>query len=117
MKLFHARHYTWTNVPNATSKFAAIFFLTVLSRFRITGPGFGQLSNGVSEHLAIRRPNMYEMTTRDDMERLERTVQRLFARVSFLEARLNELERDLAAQAVTDGVERSRIVEPLRLTA
>jgi hypothetical protein len=75
------------------------------------------LSNGVSEHLDIRRPNMYEMTTREDLERLERTMQRLFARVSFLEARVNELERDLAAQFAADDQDRSRIVEPLRLTA
>jgi hypothetical protein len=75
------------------------------------------LSNDVSEHLAIWRPTMYEMTTREDMERLERTVQRLFARVSFLEARVNELERDLTGEPVGDEVERPRLVEPLRLTA
>jgi hypothetical protein len=60
---------------------------------------------------------MYEMTTREDMERLERTVQRLFARVSFLEARVNELERDLTGEPVGEEVERPRLVEPLRLTA
>ena len=40
---------------------------------------------------------MFETASRDEMERLERTVQRVFARVSFLEARVSELERELAA--------------------
>jgi hypothetical protein len=60
---------------------------------------------------------MNDVMTREDLERLERTVQRLFARVSFLEARVNELERDLAAQFAADDQARSRVVEPLRLTA
>ena len=39
---------------------------------------------------------MFEVASIDEMERLERTVQRVFARVSFLEARVHELERELA---------------------
>lgn len=62
---------------------------------------------------------MHEMATRDEMERLERTMHRVFARVSFLEARLNELERELAAAraAVPADIERPRLVEALGLTA
>ena len=64
---------------------------------------------------------MYEMATRDEMERLERTVQRVFARVSFLEARVNELERELSATRVNVAeVERPHLValgDALGLTA
>jgi len=60
---------------------------------------------------------MYDMTTREEMEQLERTVQRLFARVSFLEARLNELERGMAMESEVAETARPHVVEPLRLTA
>ena len=59
---------------------------------------------------------MYETATREELERLERTVQRVFARVSYLEARVNELERDLESARVREP-ERPRLVEALGLTA
>jgi hypothetical protein len=60
---------------------------------------------------------MFDTMTREEMERLERTVQRLFARVSFLEARVNELERGMEAANSVDETNRPHVVEPLRLTA
>jgi len=39
-----------------------------------------------------------DQATRDEFDRLERTVQRVFARVSVLEARVNDLERELLAR-------------------
>ena len=45
---------------------------------------------------------MFEVASIDEMDRLERTVQRVFARVSFLEARVNELERELARARAGD---------------
>jgi hypothetical protein len=60
---------------------------------------------------------MFDTMTREEMERLERTVQRLFARVSFLEARVNELERGTEAANSVDETNRPHVVEPLRLTA
>ncbi len=62
---------------------------------------------------------MFETATRDEMERLERTVHRVFARVSVLEARVNELERELetARRASGRATDRPRLVEPLRRTA
>ena len=61
---------------------------------------------------------MYEMISREELERLERTVHRVFARVSVLEARVNELERELeAAQQKRYEVEPRRLVEVLGRTA
>ena len=67
---------------------------------------------------------MFEVASIDEMERLERTVQRVFARVSFLEARVHELERELAvarAGEVNAGgyveMERLQAVESLGRTA
>lgn len=68
---------------------------------------------------------MFEVASIDEMERLERTVQRVFARVSFLEARVHELERELAlarsgqvaATAELAGVDRLQAVEALARTA
>jgi hypothetical protein len=62
---------------------------------------------------------MHETAMRDEMERLERTVHRVFARVSVLEARVSELERELEAaqRAAVRPVERPHLVEPLRRTA
>lgn len=61
---------------------------------------------------------MHETMMRDEMERLERTVHRVFARVSVLEARVNELERELeAARRVARPIERPRLVEDLARTA
>jgi len=62
---------------------------------------------------------MHETAMRDEMERLERTVHRVFARVSVLEARVNELERELEAarRAAVRGIERPHLIEPLRRTA
>jgi hypothetical protein len=61
---------------------------------------------------------MHDLTLREEMERLERTMQRVFARVSFLEARVNELERELVlvGPAVREG-ERPQLVEALGRTA
>ena len=61
---------------------------------------------------------MHDLTLREEMERLERTVQRVFARVSFLEARVNELERELVTvrPAVRES-ERPQLVEALGRTA
>ena len=61
---------------------------------------------------------MHDLAMREEMERLERTVQRVFARVSFLEARVNELERELAAaQPAAGEIERPQLVEALGRTA
>jgi hypothetical protein len=61
---------------------------------------------------------MHDLTMREEMERLERTVQRVFARVSFLEARVNELERELvASRPALREVERPQLVEALGRTA
>ncbi len=61
---------------------------------------------------------MHDLTMREEMERLERTVQRVFARVSFLEARVNELERELvAARPAVREIERPQLVEALGRTA
>ena len=62
---------------------------------------------------------MYETPMRDEMDRLERTVQRVFARVSVLEARVNELERELetARQAAVRTADRPRLVDALARTA
>ena len=67
---------------------------------------------------------MFEVASIDEMERLERTVQRVFARVSFLEARVHELERELAvarAGEVNAGgyveMDRLQTVESLGRTA
>jgi BMFP domain-containing protein YqiC len=61
---------------------------------------------------------MHDLVTREEMERLERTVQRVFARVSFLEARVNELERELAATRLpVSAMERPQLVEALGRTA
>ena len=57
---------------------------------------------------------MFETATREEMEMLERTVQRVFARVSMLEARVSELERELET---AHAVERPYLVEALRRTA
>jgi hypothetical protein len=56
---------------------------------------------------------------REEMERLERTVHRVFARVSVLEARVNELERELEAARRTSRrpADRPRLVEALARTA
>ena len=59
-----------------------------------------------------------EMATRDEMERLERTLHRVFARGSVLEARVGELERDLeAARGAAHEYDRPRLVEALARTA
>ena len=56
--------------------------------------------------------------TRDERERLERTLHRVFARVSVLEARVGELERDLeAARGAAREYDRPRLVEALARTA
>jgi hypothetical protein len=62
---------------------------------------------------------MHETPMRDEMERLERTVHRMFARVSVLEARVNELERELetARSAAVRTPDRPRLVEALARTA
>ena len=61
---------------------------------------------------------MNETIMRDEFERLERTVHRVFARVSMLEARVRELESELAAErAVVHSVDRPRLVEALGRTA
>ena len=62
---------------------------------------------------------MFETATREELEMLERTVQRVFARVSMLEARVSELERELetAHAAAAHGVDRPYLVEALRRTA
>lgn len=57
---------------------------------------------------------MNETVMREEFDRLERTVQRVFARVSMLEARVRELEGDLAdARVATRPVDRPRLVEAL----
>lgn len=60
-----------------------------------------------------------ENATREEMERLERTVQRVFARVSVLEARVNDLERELLAHSgrTLHEVEWPTQFEGLRRTA
>ena len=64
---------------------------------------------------------MFEVASIDEMERLERTVQRVFARVSFLEARVHELERELAlareGQVGVVDMDRLQAVEPFGRTA
>jgi len=55
---------------------------------------------------------------RDEMERLERTVQRVFARVSVLEARVNELERQLDVERRSArALDRPHLVDALARTA
>jgi hypothetical protein len=60
-----------------------------------------------------------ENATQDEMDRLERTVQRVFARVSVLEARVNDLERELLARSgrTLHEVEWPSHLEGLRRTA
>ncbi|MBK6314319.1 MAG: hypothetical protein IPF53_08395 [Blastocatellia bacterium] len=62
---------------------------------------------------------MNENPGREEMERLERTVQRVFARVSVLEARVNDLERELLARngRTLHEVEWHSRLEGLRRTA
>lgn len=62
---------------------------------------------------------MPETATRDEMEMLERTVHRIFARVSVLEARVNELERELESErrAAARVPDRPRLVDALARTA
>lgn len=62
---------------------------------------------------------MHETPMRDEMERLERTVHRMFARVSVLEARVNELERELetARRAAIRVADRPRLLDALARTA
>ena len=61
---------------------------------------------------------MNETVMREEFERLERTVQRVFARVSMLEARVRELEGELAdAHMAVRPVDRPRLVEALSLSA
>jgi hypothetical protein len=62
---------------------------------------------------------MHEIPMRDEMERLERTLHRVFARVSVLEARVNELERELetARRVGARPADRPRLVDALALTA
>jgi hypothetical protein len=62
---------------------------------------------------------MHETPMRDEMERLERTVHRMFARVSVLEARVNELERELETtrRAAARATDRPRLVDSLARTA
>ncbi|HQR38311.1 MAG TPA: hypothetical protein PLF26_07885 [Blastocatellia bacterium] len=65
---------------------------------------------------------MYEAAHTEEMDRLERVVNRVFARVSALEARVNELERELERSRpssrefvrVADGL---RLVDALGRTA
>jgi len=60
-----------------------------------------------------------EVATREDMERLERTMQRVFARVSVLEARVNDLEREIKAHGgrTLHEIEWPSRLEGLRRTA
>ncbi|MCC6745384.1 MAG: hypothetical protein IT175_16100 [Acidobacteria bacterium] len=60
-----------------------------------------------------------DQATRDEFDRLERTVQRVFARVSVLEARVNDLERELLARSgrTPHEVEWPTKFEGLRRTA
>lgn len=60
-----------------------------------------------------------DQATRDEFDRLERTVQRVFARVSVLEARVNDLERELLARSgrTLHEVEWPTKFEGLRRTA
>ena len=62
---------------------------------------------------------MHETPMRDEMERLERTMHRIFARVSVLEARVNELERELetARRVAARATDRPRLVEAFPRTA
>lgn len=61
---------------------------------------------------------MHETPMRDEMERLERTVHRVFARVSVLEARVNELERQLDVERRSArATDRPRLVDALARTA
>ena len=65
---------------------------------------------------------MFEVASLDEMERLERTVQRVFARVSYLESRVHELEQELAVARgaeIVGGAEMKRLqgVEGLARTA
>lgn len=61
---------------------------------------------------------MNETVMRSEFERLERTVDRVFARVSVLEARVRELEAELAAtRSLARPVDRPRLVEALGRTA
>ncbi len=60
-----------------------------------------------------------DQATRDEFDRLVRTVQRVFARVSVLEARVNDLERELLARSgrTLHEVEWPTKFEGLRRTA
>ena len=61
---------------------------------------------------------MYEPATRDELERFERAMQRVFARVSVLEARVNQLELELeVARRAARAVVRPQLVASLRRTA
>ncbi len=62
---------------------------------------------------------MNDSLMRDDMDRLEKTVHRVFARVSVLEARLRELERELEATKQRDprALDRPQLVASLARTA
>jgi predicted RNase H-like nuclease (RuvC/YqgF family) len=69
--------------------------------------------------LTRRRFIMHETPMRDEMERLERTVHRVFARVSVLEARVNELERELESERrqTVRASDRPRLLDALARTA
>lgn len=58
---------------------------------------------------------MFEAANRDEMDRLEGVVNRVFARVSALEARIGELERELERTRPAAGRDLARAVEGLRL--
>lgn len=62
---------------------------------------------------------MHETPMRDEMERLERTVHRVFARLSVLEARVNELERELESERrqTVRASDRPRLLDALARTA
>jgi BMFP domain-containing protein YqiC len=61
---------------------------------------------------------MNQTVMREEFERLEQTVNRVFARVSSLEARVRELESELAtARDAVRPVDRPRLVDALRRTA
>ena len=82
----------------------------------MSGATIGKL---LTLNLRTRRIIMPETPMRDEMDRLERTVHRVFARVSVLEARVNELERELASdrRAKALATDRPRLVDALARTA